>query len=645
MSFRHHTGHQKDRCLLLAARMAALELLFKREEIDIPPPRRRASIQGASGQLHTAEVAGQRELVRIRAREWVDSQAARLTLEDGRVILLKLDSSFAVDDAGVYSGVITIRVNDPAIASWTREEILASAFMDDGLLCWQRHWQDPLLEAEASRQAEDAAVQLIDHLPGGGQDYEGLTVAQRSESVLHGAIKIILEKAGGLTVPPYAFEEKVALPNGKTWSETYGFQFGFLRMVDVRLEKVLGRIVPDVLCRACTQDDDFPLMIEVVVTHPVTLEKLQHIRAQGVACLQIDVSHFQKSGRMTLEGLKWEVLKNPNSKRWLFHPGLERRQIEARQRGHEALQAVVTEMRKHRAVLELLYSTPSNELPQRLLEVVLANERSIRAGLGVLTDFQEILELLKANGWDANDAPLLQPGGVLSALATVRDHAKGNTRRVLDALVIVAGTPRVRVHTGLILIAVKVYGVEFTAVERTEHLRIRQMVQDSFKEGDLQFGRPTRHDGLIGWIFPEMALLLDHRYGTAQYAREQKEILARAAADKLRQEMEDLKRTGDARDQALQVKAVGAAIAGIRAQWNPPLAICRDFEQAMRSSEVTTFLKRMRDSEIDFEEALAIAFQARDAGVPVAQWVLDRKPLDVDQVRHLTQLLSAAWLI
>ncbi|RYE42368.1 MAG: hypothetical protein EOP24_32925 [Hyphomicrobiales bacterium] len=268
MSFRHHTGHQKDRCLLLAARMAALELLFKRQEIDIPPPRRRASIHGASGQIFSAEAVGQRELVRIRAREWVDSQAARLTLEDGRVILLTLDSSFAVDDAGVYSGVITIRVNDPAIASWTREEILANAVVDDGLLCWQRHWQDQALEAEAMRQAEDAAVQLLDHLPGRGQDYEGLTVAQRSESVLHGAIRMILEKAGGLTVPPYAFEEKVALLNGKTWSETYGFQFGFLRMVDVRLEKVLGRIVPDVLCRACTQEDDFPLMIEVIVTPP-----------------------------------------------------------------------------------------------------------------------------------------------------------------------------------------------------------------------------------------------------------------------------------------------------------------------------------------------------------------------------------------
>lgn len=65
----------------------------------------------------------------------------------------------------------------------------------------------------------------------------------------------------------------------------------------------------------------------------------------------------------------------------------------------------------------------------------------------------------------------------------------------------------------------------------------------------------------------------------------------------------------------------------------------------MHSSEVTTFLKRMRDSEIDFEEALAIAFQARDAGVPVAQWLLGRKPVDVDQVRLLPQLLSAAWLI
>lgn len=74
-------------------------------------------------------------------------------------------------------------------------------------------------------------------------------------------------------------------------------------------------------------------MIEVVVTHPVTLEKLQVIKAQSIACLQIDVSHFQRSGRMTLDGLKWEVLDNPNSKRWLFHPGLAERRAAARWRG------------------------------------------------------------------------------------------------------------------------------------------------------------------------------------------------------------------------------------------------------------------------------------------------------------------------
>lgn len=249
--FRHQAGQQKDQCLLLAAHMAALKLLYEREEIDVPPPRRRGLVHGASGQIFEAEAVGVRTRFRIRAREWLDSQAARLTLDDGRVILLKLGSSFAVDEAGVYSDVITIQTDDPAIASWSCEEILAKAVLDDGLLCWQRHWEDEALEAEAMRQAEQAAVLALDHLPGGGgQEFDGLMAPQRSESVLHATIRRILEEAGGVKLPPFMSEEVLELPNGKTWREPYGFQFGFLRMVDVRLEEVMGRIVPDVPCRA-----------------------------------------------------------------------------------------------------------------------------------------------------------------------------------------------------------------------------------------------------------------------------------------------------------------------------------------------------------------------------------------------------------
>ncbi|SFF32395.1 hypothetical protein [Paracidovorax wautersii] len=643
--FRHQSGQQRDQCLLLVAHLTALQLLYDREEIDVPPPRRRASIHGVSGQIYESEVFGTRTRLLVRAREWVDSQAARLTLDDGRVILLKLESAFAVDEAGVYSGVITVQTNDPAIASWSREEILAKAVLDDGLLCWQRHWDDQALEAQAMHQAEQAAVQALDHLPGSGQEFKRLTVPQQSESVLHATIKRILEEAGGMKVPPYMFEEVVQLPDGKTWREPYGFPFGFLRMVDVRLEQVMGRIVPDVLCRACTPEDDFPLMIEVVVTHPVTQEKLQVIQAQGVACLQIDVSHFHRSGRMTLDGLKWEVLENPGSKRWLFHPGLAERRVDAKWRCEVVLQKMLAEVQRGRALLDRVWDTPPKQLPALLLQLVLENERCLRSGLPSLIDFQTILAALKANGWDANDAPLLQPSGVLSALAAVKDDAKRDTRRVLDVLRSLSETPRVRVHTGLILIAVKVYGVVFSPLERTEYLRIRKAVRDSLQAGELQFGRPTRHDNLIGWIFPELAPALGHHYGTAEYARQRHDAIRKAAEEHRRREMAEFKRRADALDHARQVLAVDAAIAGSREKWQPPLAICRDFEQALQSAEVRGVLRRMRESKIDFKEALATAFLARDAGVPVASWIRERMPADLEQIRELKILLRSAWLI
>lgn len=58
--FRHPSGHHRAGCSFLMAKLAALQLLMERGEIDLPAPRKRGLMQGISGTLYSAEAEGQR---------------------------------------------------------------------------------------------------------------------------------------------------------------------------------------------------------------------------------------------------------------------------------------------------------------------------------------------------------------------------------------------------------------------------------------------------------------------------------------------------------------------------------------------------------------------------------------------------------
>ena len=116
MYFRHPSGHQREECSFLMAKLAALHLLMECGEVDLPPPRRAASHRGASGTNYTGEAVGHAWRGRITDKVWVDSQSARITI-DGRTVFVQLQArpNFLSDAA--VDGVIAIRVNDPIVAS------------------------------------------------------------------------------------------------------------------------------------------------------------------------------------------------------------------------------------------------------------------------------------------------------------------------------------------------------------------------------------------------------------------------------------------------------------------------------------------------------------------------------------------------
>lgn len=114
--FRHPSGHQRKDCSFLVAKLAALQLLMERGEIDLPPPRRTGVQHGISGTTYTEIAEGRRWHGRITDKVWLDSQSARITL-DGRTVLVQLQTRTGLS-SGEFDGIITIRVNDPVVASW-----------------------------------------------------------------------------------------------------------------------------------------------------------------------------------------------------------------------------------------------------------------------------------------------------------------------------------------------------------------------------------------------------------------------------------------------------------------------------------------------------------------------------------------------
>ncbi|MFN0186751.1 MAG: hypothetical protein ACKVQR_23305 [Aquabacterium sp.] len=277
--------------------------------------------------------------------------------------------------------VVTMSLSDPEIASLGPDGIRARLrILPD--IGWCAHWNDAGLAARGDAAAVSAARSALDawdeadeadfrsHLPPGVD--EATAQGLRRETQLHREVKAILERAATIATP--TLEE----------------------IDEVRLERRLGRIVPDVIAvlgggqiytqggTLTTVDDDFDedaedtfslvwpltLLIEVTVTHHIDDEKLQRIRELDVPTLEIDLG--TPGGRLTLNGLRELIVKQAVGKRWVHHPNLraKRRQLEAEIDEHPftiALRQRLADMRRPR-----LLATPATHWAVQYLDAATA---------------------------------------------------------------------------------------------------------------------------------------------------------------------------------------------------------------------------------------------------------------------------------
>jgi len=506
--FRHPDGAQKDACLILSARAAALETLRKHGVLTLPARRMGAAITGLSGKPYSAWVSLPPEPVRISNFRAADQVSAILTLEDGRQ--LKVSLTGKVD--GELSGgmpTIVLTVDDPTIAAMSPVELKSRLHLLVEQASWCSHWNDQNLRAQAMQQAQNDAEQSLDWPE--NLEPSGVTVPGTRESLLHSFAKEVLAQASRIRLPELTARAEVKLPNGIVETRTSITPGGEVKLGTVVLEKRLGNIRPDVVADVIPSEFPSeannplvqgPLLIEVTVTNGIDAEREERIHSRGFPALEVDLSRL--GGALTKEDFIRLLVEEEAGKRWVHHPWLVRETAR--------LDAELASLRE-------ALNTPLDVLGRQYLEAVMSHSQAQAANesTSVLNETQGEVErcadLLAALDYpEAKDLLLWHHrGSILSRLLSIR-HDKvigyrlNTTWQVLNAI-LCEGEPYT-MWQPLYLAAIRTYRPALLEKHAQRIDAWRQQVKQSLEAGENKYRNDGRYNKLVSLLFPEMAALL-----------------------------------------------------------------------------------------------------------------------------------------
>lgn len=508
--FRHPDGAQKDACLVLSARAAALETLRKHGFLTLPARRMGANITGLSGKPYSAWVTLPPEPVRISNFRAVDQVSAILTLEDGRQLKVSLTGKV---DGELSGGIPTIvlTVDDPTIAAMSPADLKSRLHLLVEQANWCGHWNDPDLEAQAMQQARNDAEQALDWLE--NLEPSGVSASGTRETLLHSLAKDVLAQAGRIRLPELSACAEVRLPNGNVETRTSITPGDEVRLGAVSLEKRLGSIRPDVVAEVIGSEFPWeadnpltqgPLLVEVTVTNGIDAEREERIRAhaQGLPVLELDLSRL--GGTLTKEDFIQLLVEEEAGKRWVYHPWLESENAR-----------LAAELAQLLAAL----NKPLDELGRQYLEAAMrhcqdkAVDEATAALNGALDEVERCAEALAARGYpEAKDAKFCKNQGcILGRLLSIRHNKVIGYRlntiwQVLNAI-LCEGEPYT-MWQPLYLAALRTYRPALSEKHAQRVETWRQQVKQSLEAGEAKYRHDGRYNKLVSLLFPEMAALL-----------------------------------------------------------------------------------------------------------------------------------------
>lgn len=660
MFFRHTSGHQRGDCGFLAAKLAALHLLMEQGEVDLPSPRRRHSHLGVSGQVYWGESEGSRWRGQIQNKVWLDDQSAKITLDDGRVVLVLLRARPEISCDGGIDGIITIEVDDPAVASWGPHQILDRLKLNNGFACWQQHWEDDSLNAVAEHAAKDKAEAALDALPQGLVLPDGLTQFQKSETILHAKVKEILAEAGEFHAPGIVLPVKRLMHDGSKAVTTAEFHSEYLKISDVRLEHWLKGLVPDVTCRAQSSSnpvETFALLIEVAVTHRVDEAKKKKIRSAGLACVEIDLSWISaRSQRITIAQLKSEVIHGLDSKAWIFNPFINDR-VRAKSAELEMHDLAMRDERQTQTDRILWLNECREEHLLELFLRVLRQSWDGRSGVlkvneGHLIEGDDIAAQLSLRGFTcAQEQLLVSETGLLSHLDELQSCLRGRWfGDRLRSLRRMDRDPEMRRFITMGLMMVSANSTRLTAEEKELYETLRQTVAQSVRADNRDYLRPKCYDALIARLFPEIREPLKHPFGTMdafeakqKATRDQKrlemieEVRQRAHQEAEKHKVEiERQISNDKIDDILTKERLS--------RWVTDASVT-SLDEVLKQRAVQRLVGNYLRSNLDVVALLTKAWEARDKRLNFRSWFEVVGGADLDRAQLMLGALRLAGLV
>lgn len=581
--FRHEAGTETHSCGVLSARAALLSSLKEGDLIVLPRLRRSLSVQGLSGAFYKGWIEVAPQQARVGKVHFTDMATAEVVLDDGRRLKVVVTGSASIggsDSGETLIPSIEICIDDPTLAGMSPEELRARLVPAIEAGSWCGHWPDAIGDAAAREDAKRAAGDALDW----DEDAEDVPADLRRESLLHREVKAILGSATSIVVPGW----KVS-PTGAI--QTVGGRPVRVDLAGARLEKKLGRIIPDVISKLKTGEE---WLVEVTVTNTITPERMGRIRAVNMPTLEIDFSHM--AGAISRATLRELVLNNVVGKVWLHHPsaaGMVAAQEDPHvTRAQEQRMLDFGPRRPSTAVKtprQKMFDIPAEQWASRYLSAV----REL-ARIDHEVDEHELQDTVQ-DRQAALDAVLAAADGLhVHGYPEALDHRLFDRERTMlhRLMSIMMGhpvayryekvwqvinsmltdvTPEAKSWHALYHLALKAREgrMGFTAQQETKIEEWRTKVRTSIRKGEDLYRRDRRYDRIFALLFPELVPDLDKSLLTRTSPTvEALSVMGRAALVDVRFFCEpDSKywiwaHKGPQRDYELELAASGARIAG-----------------------------------------------------------------------------------
>lgn len=530
--FRHPEGAPKSECLYLSARLAAIQLLRDHGMIQLPRRMIRGHVVGLSGVIHETWVVRPAQTFAIHDVNFRDRAAAILTLEDGRKLRVLLIGSGPMADVPTADQsllpTIWLDLPDASLASMAPEELRSRLTLVPDSLCWLSHWDDEDLLAQAQAEARKIANDFMDLAGEHVLELVEVEPKFRRETLLHLEVKRILAESKEIRVPKLAARVDDFAENGFGIEREWNRPVETLSLLDVQLERKLGRVIPDVVAQIPEDRGSF-MMIEVTVTNRIDADRLARIRERGIPALEIDLS--MTGGLVSRAELKALVVYGLETKKWLHHPELDAQTSRLSAEVEAAILKIEEECLKEKMHRQKVLATPLKKIATDYLDWIYKYAEFDREGTHsdehkdaiaiCLRHINARADDLAIHGYIGAGTPELFYGrqGIIPRILSIKTgcgvgYRLDSTMAVMNA--IRQSRDQNRSNHSIYLIAEKVFRSELQPVAAWYEGWANE-VRASIKSSDPDYLREGNYDKLLSMLFPEMAISLANGFGTSRW--------------------------------------------------------------------------------------------------------------------------------